>query len=422
MSEEPRPSESTAATADGSLPRSNPRKTRIRRLIAVVAIAVVTIVLLSLVLLGVFSGTHSASAPGPDTFLQAQALADSIASSHGDWLLGFASGYALSYSENASLPFPPSFSGCSVSWFVNPPPSILTVPAFRGNQSSGGATEWYFIFDQPSNENVLGITVVEGSVFAALELSGANCSAGDGVASPWGPVVGVVDSSVAAASALGAGGSALLKAHPTGVSLYMIVQSPRAWVFVWTTCFFSPDQYGWIGNGTQFTSSVNATTGEVLPNSTQTQRCGGPPPIGEALHFGNASLYQEQTGGTLKSEGCDFMDFCYRLPITVGSWNVTPADLSLGVYLNNNGVNGVIGYAILNATGHVIVSAQGPYTGAGGTPWVSPTGSNTTLLADGMALTIDMGSQSPQGMGYVLSTSGYGPSFAWSPYFDAPLP
>jgi hypothetical protein len=401
-------------------PRSRPRAPS-RRLLVIGAIAVVAVVLSGTVHFVAFRPSPTPSQVAIQ-FSAARNLANAIADAHGTWLLGAAYG---TDSAVASKLVPYGFFDCNVSAFTGPIPFPinLTVPAFDGNLSSGVATVWTFLYMQQSSSSEIVVYVLNGAASIAFELYGPNCHAGGTLNQILGPVQNPVDSSVAIANALKAGGSTFLTQHPRGDSLHMSVVGGEGWVVGWTTCRLSLDAFGWAGNGSAFGVAENETTGAIGPNQTYNGPCGGPPPIAEALGYGTPTLAKELNQGFLPTQGCTFNDYCYTVPITRAALNVTPGDLSLGVSLPNyNGDNGVVGYAILNASGQVVVYANGPGTGAGGGLWTSETGTNDTLLTTTMSLTIDMGGQDPQGVGYVLTTEGWGPSFTLGPYFSLALP
>jgi hypothetical protein len=379
----------------------------------VVAVAVV----LSLVLLEAPSSGPSASQAAV-SFSSARSTANATADAHGTWLLAEASGVDSANATTYNIFNSSNFPNCNLTSFTGPIPTNVTFPAYRGNLSSGNATDWWFFYYQPSQADYLLVFVTGGVVSVAFELSGPTCSAGWG---PAGPISDAVDSTVAVTNALSAGGSAFLQSHPEGVSLSLNVQGNEGWFVEWSTCSVFPGPYGWSGFGSEFVARANVTTGVVQPGGTYNGTCGTHPPIAVGLGLGTPTLAKESSGGTLASQGCTGIDYCYYIPITRAILNVTPGDLSLGVFQNSNGVF-VTGYAVLDANGQVVVSAYGTGTGAGGTAWSPGTGTSNTSLTTTMRLTVDMGSENPAGHGYVLAVEGWGSYFALSPYFAVPLP
>jgi hypothetical protein len=397
-------------------------------MVAVAAIVVAAIVLVSVLVL-LLPGSKSGSNAGALTFYEARSIANATATAHGNWTLSDATGFDTASIGYSNLTWDGIFPDCNFTSFSGGLPRNVTWAAYRGSLSSGAAESWQFNYYQPTtkpyNPNELEVIENAGDVVAAFELSGPNCDAGQTSLS-LGPLGSVVDSSAATQSALAAGGSYFLKTHPTGVSMSMAVGSRPGWTVYWRTCTLFPDAYGWVGNGSAFGALENDTTGTILPRETYNGTCGSTPPIAEGVGFGTPTLFQGSSGGTLSSQGCQALDYCYSVPISRTSFNVTPGDLSLGVDLNNMGDNDVVGYAILNNAGQVVVSESGTGTGAGSippdTPWTPGVGSQNSLLTTSMRLVVDMGAQDPAGVGYVLTVEGWGPSFELSPYFPTSLP
>jgi hypothetical protein len=411
----------TAADRSSTRPASARPRAKSRALLVIIAVAVVVVLLASLFALGVFSGGSSSSA-GPMSFGTARSVANATADAHGTWLLISAEGFDSAI--QATAPFNPGNfpAGCNISSFTGPIPTNISWPGYHGNLSSGLATEWWFYYYQPTIPAVFEVAETNGAVSVAFEASGAACLRGvEQVGQPIND--SVVDSSVAVASALAAGGAGFLKNHTGGVSLTLyIAGGGYGWFVGWATCSLFPDSYGWIGSGSMYDARVNATNGSVVPGSTFSGKCGGPPPIEAGIGFGTPTLALESNPGTLATQGCTMGDYCYTVPITRVAFNVTPGNLSLGVFENHSGDESVVGFAILNSAGQVVVSSSGPGTGAGGGLWSPGVGTSATLLDTAMQLTIDMGPQDPQGQGYVLSTEGWGSGFELSPYFSISLP
>lgn len=404
----------SSSTAPPAKPPPRPRS-QIRIGVVVVAIAVVVVILLSLTLLGGPSGNPS-QVQRAVLFSTARSTANATASAHGTWLLADAEGWDSAKAVTSSYYNSSDFPHCNITSFTGPIPTTVDFPAYTGNLSSGAANVWAFEYYQPSRAVQLEVLLIGGVVTDALELSGSTCTGGFP-----GAVGNAVDSSVAVANALGAGGSAFLKVHPSGVSLRMSIQGPQGWFFSLSTCSLFPDSFGWIGNGSQFSVLENETTGSIIPGQVFNQTCGGPPPIGDALGLGTPSLFEESRSGTLATQGCLGDDYCYTIPITRASLNVTPGNLTLGVFLSGGGVNSVRGYAILDSTGQVVVWSG--LADTGGPPlWWNGTGTSSTLITTSMRLSVDIGGFNPAGGGYDLVVNGWGPSFALDPYYEIPLP
>jgi hypothetical protein len=388
--------------------------------IAVVAIAVVLLLLLSLALSG--GPGSSAGAAGSGTaipFSSARNVGTQAGAPHGTWdLYG---GIGLDLANATSLPLDLSAgSNCTVTSFSGPLPSSLTIPAFAGNLTSGAASEWLFSFLQPGTGNELAVAVTNGAANLVVELSGPSCTALN-ASSPSIPDT-IVDSTTAASAVAAAGATAYLRAHPTGVTLEMLLlptnlvgahpASSPYWAFLYSTCAIDLNGTRPSGPlGYTFSAGVNASSGEVVPQSPTTGTCDGPPPvsISSALSLGAPTLTQGAgTGGTLSSQGCVSRDYCYSLPVASASHNISPAEFQMEV-LGNNGPNETlypsVGFAILNAAGQVVVYATGPFEEV----WTSGVGSPNTLVSSTMTVSVDMGTTNPTLGGYFLAITGTGP-------------
>jgi hypothetical protein len=383
--------------------------------VAVAAVAVVLVLLLSLALMG---GSGSSPAGGGSTsvsYSSARSTGAQAAAPHGTWDLAAAIGLDLANATSVPLSLQ---TNCTVTSYSGPLPTSLSIPSFTGNLASGVASEWLLAYLQPSTGYQLVVAVTDGVASLVVESSGLACSITNST------LVGlpgnVVDSPTAASAVAAAGGAAFLQAHSKGVSLEMLLFSGipggfnpgLEWIFGYTTCpiaFESPPPTE--PAGSTFSAAVNASTGNVVPHSATNGTCGGPPPlaIGSALQLGFATLtLGAGTGGTLASQGCTSGDYCYSLPITNVSDNVTPGDFEMEV-LGHNGPNETefpaVGFAILNAAGQVVVYESGPFEHR----WTSGVGNPSTLLTRSMTVTVDMGTANPAGGNYFLAVTGTGP-------------
>jgi hypothetical protein len=392
-------------------------------------IAIAAALVLSAVFLGApGGGTSSGTSPhdtGP-TFSSARTVADLFAAAHGGGSLFDAVGVALA---NASfLPYNGSTGNvsCIPVTLVGTVPANITIPAFRGNLESGQAPVWLFAyFDTEGGE--LAVFEVGGQIPLAIELP-ASCTSG--LDEFHGISTSVIDSPAAVAAAAAAGGTNFLRAHPTGVSLVMdliggITFSNEStleplWDIMWSTCPNVP--FGSVSStsGYEFTAVVNATTGSIVPSGVLNTTCGSslPPPstgIAGAISFGSAGLeVGPGSGGTIASQGCNSGDYCYTLPITSASENITPADFELSVENFSDGtpITTTVGFAIVNPEGTVLVYS----VGAEETQWTSSAAGNSqTLLTAGMVIYVDIGSSHPTSDNYGLLLTGEGP-FADSAY------
>ena len=384
----------------------------------IVVIAVAAAAALGAVLL--VSSSNSGGGSGTtsgQSFSAARGVADAFAASHGSWIL--IEGIGLALFNASSLPTNVSSSSgtCTFTILVGSTHQNVSLPSFRGDLKSGVAPDWLFAFIDPATNQTLAMFEVGGYVVFAVEESAGCISGGTHYTGITGPVV---DSSVAVASALAAGGSDFLRAHPTGVSLTMFLiggvtilneSISGLWGVQWTTCssILLPPGSG-PSSGYEYSASVNATTGVIVPGSSTNTTCGtgsGTHAIGSALALGAASLFVGSgIGGTVASQGCTSGDYCYSVPIEVAT-NVTPADFSLLVENLSNGSDSSVpvGYAILNITGAVVVYSTGPSE----TAWTSGVGSSSTFLTPGMTITVDMGTQNPTLESFGLQFTGQGP-------------
>ena len=376
-------------------------------------------ILLSLVLLGAFNGIP-ATRSGPVPFSTARSTSDAFAKDHGTWTLFQAAGFDPANPATSNVFNATMYPTCNLTSFTGPVPTTVPLSGYGGNLSNGVASAWWFSYYPPSESADLMILEIDGVVSTAFEVAGSTC--------PYVPVGGFpgplsrpIDSPLAVTNALQAGGSYFLESHSTGVSLSIALQY-GAWFVDWTTCTFFPGPTGWMGQGFQFSVIENQTTGLVDRGQTFNGTCGGPPPIGVVLGFGTPTLSQESHPGRLDTQGCNVGDYCYTIPIAKALQYVTPGDLSIGVYQDDNGDNNVVGYAILDDQGGVVVTADGPFTGSGDTFWNPGWGMYDTALQITFNLSVDMGGFNPMGAGYELVVSGYGPNFASSPYYAIPLP
>ena len=390
--------------------------------VVVLVVAIAAAVVLSAVFLGGLTGSGSGgttpTGTGP-TFSLARGVADQFAAAHGGGTLFDAVGLDL---YNASyLPYNGSTgnASCVPVTLVGTVPANITIPAFRGNLESGEAPVWLFGFVTPTGE--LAVFEVAGQITLAVEVP-SSCITG--FSQFHGFSTTVVDSPVAVAAAAAAGGASFLRAHPTGVSLLMDLVGGFSlengslvaplWEVSWSTCSSFPFSTGGPSSGYEFSAIVNATTGSVGPSGVENTTCGSTittptEGIAGAISLGFGSLeVGPGTDGTIASQGCDSGDYCYMLPITSATENVTPADFDLSVvnFSDESPVTTTAGFAIVNSTGTVLVYS----VGADETQW-TPTaaGNPQTLLSAGMEIYVDVGPSHPTGADWGLDLTGEGP-------------
>jgi len=399
-------------------PPSGPRLPGKTGLSVVAAVVIVLIFLFSLVLLGAFGTASNGPGGAAVSFSSARNTGSQAAAPHGTWDLFAAIGLDLANATNLPINLT-SLANCTVTSFSGTIPSSLSIPSFDGNLTSGVATTWLLEFAEPSTGALLIVVVSGGVTSLVIEESGHGCSFGSQSAQVSNHTV---DSTVAASAVAAAGGAAFVKAHPTGVSLEMVLTpsflngsfvSPE-WAFFYSTCSLPLGEGGSSSSGAAFYAAVNATTGELVPGSASTESCGSSPPppptntIGNALVPRSVTLYRGAgTGGTLASQGCISGDYCYSVAIANVSENLTPGDFEMEVtgWGSNASAPPAIGFAVLDATGQVVVSANGAVE----IVWNSGVGNSNTLLTNTMTFSVDMGTANPSGGGWALEFLGTGP-------------
>lgn len=346
-----------------------------------------------------------------------------IPSAGGNWELLDAFGFDLANMTTEALDLSNLSANCTVTSLSGPLPGSLTIPRFTGDLSSGDAAFWELGYLQPSTLSEIAVAVTDGTVALALEISGPHClpTNASGVA-PIPPTV--VDSTVAASATASAGAAAFLAAHPEGVSLEMgLVPSTLggpgepgygypAWWFQYSTC----TAFIGIINGTgppgeTFYAVVNATTGAVAPGSVTTGACGGsgapPEAIGSVLQFGFPTLNRGGAGGTLESQGCTGGDYCFSLPVSLATNNVTPSDFEEELMVQNSSGDTpytAVGFAIVNSQGQVVVYSYGTVE----IGWSDGVGTAETPITSTMTFWLDAGPQSPPSTNLFVAFTGIG--------------
>ena len=291
-------------------------------LTVVIVMALALILVLSIVLLGASSG-----GPTAVSFSSARAIAGTTAATvPGTWNLVDAVGYDASTSTSEPLNLSEISSNCTVTPISGRLPSSLTFPSFHGNLSAGVATEWELDFLQPATQTELAISIADGSVNLAVEISGPGCFSTEESGLSGIPST-VVDSTVAASTAASAGAGTFLAAHPNGVTLEMILfpysfgssgisESPE-WLFDYSTC---PLNFGNVTSppGETFSADVNASTGQLVIGSVLNGSCGNLTPaletIGAAMQLGlSGHLVNLGIREALASEGSTIAGHCSSL-------------------------------------------------------------------------------------------------------------
>jgi hypothetical protein len=382
------------------------------------ASTVVLLLLGGFVLLGTPAGSlGTVSTAAGDTFYSARSASFTTTGGEGSWELYAATGVDFANASTVNLGLP-SIANCTVTSLTGPPPSTFTYPAFTGNLLAGIAPDWDFDYFSPTTGNELAVLVEAGSVVVALELSGPGCSVPPTLFHS--NLSRAVDSSTAATVIAAAGARDFVSAHPTGVSLQMLLIASftsgnetggGTWTFGYSTCSFSTGSNGTTAPGSSFVAVVNATTGALVPASSENFSCGGgtptTEPIGTSLGFGPPTLtLGPGTGGTLASQGCVSGDYCYQVPIVASANNITPGDLDLEVINRTTQAQvPVVGYAVTDLTGAVVVYSVGSLE----TSWTDGAGSAVTILEAGFQVEVDFGPTHPSPANLSLVANGKGP-------------
>lgn len=383
--------------------------------------ALAAVVVAGFLIFAALSFSSPAAGPGAGasavTYSAAHSQADSQLPS-GAWQLEAAIGLDLWNSTALPLNFTPPSPNCTVSPAPSTLPKQVDIAAFQGDLSTGLANFWILEYLDPNSSGEAVVVVSGDAVELMVTLGGPNC-----VVTPpgfQGVPANVVDSSAAAQALDADGGAAFLAAHRSGLSLSMILtagvfstSSVPAWDFDYTPCgpLVTPGNVSGPTNGLAFSGSVDGLTGAV-ENATESpvdcQAALGPPPgptLGESLGLGLVSSHVGTgSNGTLASQGCASLDYCYELNLSAVA-NVTASDLELLVETSSGAISTVpVGFAILNAAGQVIVSSVGDIE----TTWSNGIGNSSTRLIAGDAIWVDMGRTDPTGQGYLLHIVGEG--------------
>ncbi len=374
----------------------------------------VGIILIGAVLLAGAPSSLWSSIPG-QSFLPVETQSASALPT-GSWELTNAAGIAAWNTTSLALNLTAVSLQCTMNFPGGAAPTYITLPAYRGNLTSGVAPIWLLEYVDPS-AGMAAAVVDEGSPTLLFTAAGASCPLVPTNVTAIPPTV--VDSSVAAQALAVAGAASYLAANPSGISLIMdlVAGLPAAlggtnpqWVFSYTPCtgIFGGNVSG-PANATAFSGIVNATTGAVkqarpLPYSCQ--NIPPSPPLASVFALGSAGLVTGAgTNVSLSIQGCQSGDYCYELPVVFASGGVNPADMSLEVTFSNGTLEaGVVGYAITNGTGQVLLYSYG----AAESSWSTGAGTPTQPYVAGDAIWVDMGPSNPTGLGLLLGVTGLG--------------
>lgn len=429
-----------------SAPAAPPQRRGLARgvLIGIAAVVVLVVVVLAALLTGVLPGlkpgSSSSRPPAPTTFDTALGSAtNSVSSSGGSWT-AFA---AFGIDSPVALSIPTSLAqmlglSCPVSGAPSHAPSA---PAYSGNYSNGEETAWLFFLYQASTSTMDLVAVVGSSATSLGTITGASCFA---TFSAFAGASGTIDSPVATAAVAGeAAGMTSRVASATSVLFWIsglsvsaggqTVSSPASWNIAYTTCSLAT----LAGSGSEYSVSVNATSGAILDNyGYRNLACSSfsiptPPttvpksiPLGAAFTMGSPSLMSLSSTGS--AVGCatpsgSATEYCYVVPIAAAGSGLNLTNLGLEVKTTTGSVFPVARLSI-SAVGSTSVLSSLPATctgpvcngGAGTTPWTygstgAAVGSGpTTPVSTLMTIVIDMGTTDPTGFGYQLVALGQG--------------
>ena len=241
-------------------------------------VAVVLLVVVAAVFIEAFASSPSGISAAP--FSSARAIADEVASTHGDWELIGALGIDLVNSTSIPLNFT-AVTNCSLTVVVGATTGNLSLPSDRTDLLGGLAPVWLFEYLEPATHAELAVLVVNGAAEEAVKISGACLSSLPALLLAVPSTI--VDSPSAVAAAGAVGGRAFLAAHPNDTSVEMGAvgstsisgtQPSPVWIVGFSTC--GPTAL--LGSaktapGATFAVAVNGTNGQVIPGTEVNTTC-----------------------------------------------------------------------------------------------------------------------------------------------------
>jgi hypothetical protein len=384
-----------------------------------VAVAIVSVIVL---VSGLFVLSAFTASLGPGKGIEnntsstpAQSVATEFAGHHGAWDLIAVNGVSSQNKSYLRYNGIVGSSNCEATTLVGTVPTNLSIPAFPGGLTSGNSSFWYFAFVAPRNGSELTVYVVSGQVVLAVEFPSA-CTGAE-YSSVQGLPRSLVNSSTAVSAAAKAGGADFVANYTNrsdtvsmllsgGFELNNTTVAPT-WEISWSTC---GSDLLWSSSGMsygyEFRVAVNATSGEVVPGSARSSTCGSPErsySLGLEVELGYLFAGPAK-GGNISSKGCDGGDYCYAVPLVASIANITPANFSLLVQNFSTTYFGVVGFAILNVNGSVLVYSIGWAENG----WTSDMGTPQTLLTAGMTFVVDVGPTNPVTGSWGLFFTGLG--------------
>lgn len=261
------------AGGDGPLGAWEPPSTRAkprRRWVIPVAVGVVAaVVVAGLASSGDLPGFGSRSHQGPAlTFDQARPLASQVAySDAGATQLALAVGVASSVAYTAPVA---NLTGSSCAP-TGGSSSVVTIPAFHGDYTSGMSPAWFFLYWRSTPPNITFVAVLNGSAeYLGLISPFPGCVAS--AISGTQVLNSTVDSSRAAAL-VESYARPFVAAHPSALAVYVLLglyfkalsSGTNEWHIGYSNCTL-----GESSAGVAFNASLNATSGTVLSHSSRT--------------------------------------------------------------------------------------------------------------------------------------------------------
>jgi len=248
--------------------------------VVVAVVVVVVVVVVALVASGVLtpSSSHGQGVTGtPLSYSQVASegaqgiLNQSSTSGPVGWTLVAVEGLGLTTSASGSNAQATAGSGCAATPASGAPSSTI-LPATPTGSPSGTAAVWVFLATG-SGGDLLFYVVTQAASYPLFVLSGSCTDTYDELGNLSG--YSVVDSTVVAASANAAGGSAFLSSNPNSLQAYALFgpglsgSSVPYWAVEYNTCDFSTS-----GTGTIWASIYNAENGSVVTSPlTESTSC-----------------------------------------------------------------------------------------------------------------------------------------------------
>lgn len=406
-----------ASVPAGATPSSTRPRWKRRRAVAIVVILVAVLVVLALVFTGVLVVLpQSSPGPGePQPFSTAVSAADNVSASTsgGPWTLHGVQGSDVTVHFGIQVGSNCGFTSGN---------GFDSIQPYTGNYSNGTLANWLFFYQNPKATQFLAVAD-DGGHTSNIGISGSSGCGLNNNTPPVNPSV-VVDSTQVAATLLhNLQVERFIASNPVANSSFLLLYKGEIGGWMWQvgyqTC--QVGNYGPLGAvGDSLQAFVNATTGTVdeIYSALGVGSCSGAPtqtyPVGTVLGFGLATLSTCLTGYTYAANGCHAGDWTYLVPLVVAQQVVTYGSITFQVEGPNGAVvtlagqtGGFAAFAFLNGTELLAESPASSLLSM--TAWTYPSGSSASNSAhfDDSVL-IDMGSENPEGSGYMFVVTGQG--------------